>query len=249
MPVIRVNHNKNYTVMSNVHLRDINLSLRAKGLLSMMLSLPPDWDYSVEGLIAINKENVTAIKSALKELRDNGYLVVTKLLPNETESGRFEYIYDIFEEKQAIKKQGIENLPVEILPIEILPVENQLQINKDINNKDILNKDNKVKKKPFASDEMNEAFSLWLQYKKEKKQTYQPTGLQQLINRLQDDIKKYGERTVINSIRNSMSQGWAGIYIKEESTKTEPKQDPASYDIDAFEKKMNTTVPKLRKKG
>ena len=103
MPVIRVNHNKNYTVMSNVHLRDTNLSLRAKGLLSMMLSLPPDWDYSVEGLIAINKENVTAIKSALKELRDNGYLVVTKLLPNETESGRFEYIYDIFEEKQAMK--------------------------------------------------------------------------------------------------------------------------------------------------
>ena len=246
MPVIRVNHNKNYTVMSNVHLRDTNLSLRAKGLLSMMLSLPPDWDYSVEGLIAINKENVTAIKSALKELRDNGYLIVTKKLPNETESGRFEYIYDIFEEKQAIKKQGIEILPIENLPVEILPVENQSQLNKDNIYKDNKNKDIQNKEKPFASDDMNAVFNEWLQYKKEKKQTYQETGLRQLINRLTEDIKKHGERTVINAIKNSMSQGWAGIYIHADDQKQ--NESPASYDIDAFEKKMNTTVPKLRKK-
>ena len=242
MPVIRVNHNKNYTVMSNVHLRDTNLSLRAKGLLSMMLSLPPDWDYSVEGLIAINKENVTAIKSALKELRDNGYLVVTKLLPNETESGRFEYIYDIFEEKQAIKKQGIENLPVEILPIE-----NQPQLNKDNINKDNKNKDIRNKERPFASDAMNETFNLWLQYKKEKNQTYKETGRNQLISKLKEDIEKYGETVVIKWIKESMKNNWAGIYIHEEPKK-QPASDPPSYDIDAFEKKMNTTVPKLRKK-
>ena len=68
MAVFRVNKNKNYTVMSNYHLRDKNLSLKAKGLLSLMLSLPEDWDYTVRGLSAINKESLGAIQSALKEL-------------------------------------------------------------------------------------------------------------------------------------------------------------------------------------
>ena len=117
----------------------------------------------------------------------------------------------------------------------------QQSLPNNIDNKSI---DNTIVK--GFSDDMNAVFNEWLQYKKEKKQTYQPTGLQQLINRLQDDIKKYGERTVINAIRNSMSQGWAGIYIHADDQKKD--EDPPSYDIDAFEKKMNTTVPKLRKK-
>ena len=91
MSVIRVNHNTNYTVMSNVHLRDMRLSLKSIGLLSKILSLPPEWDYTVEGLTAICKDGVTAVKSALKELKDCGYLIVTKRMPNETETGRIEY--------------------------------------------------------------------------------------------------------------------------------------------------------------
>ena len=72
MSIIRVHKSKNFTVMSNYHLRDKNLSLKAKGLLSVMLSLPEDWDYSISGLCSILKENKTAIKSALRELQDNG---------------------------------------------------------------------------------------------------------------------------------------------------------------------------------
>lgn len=113
------------------------------------------------------------------------------------------------------------------------------------NNIDNKNIDNTIVK--GFSDDMNAVFNEWLQYKKEKKQTYQETGLRQLINRLTEDIKKHGERTVINAIKNSMSQGWAGIYIHADDQKP-PASDPPSYDIDAFEKKMNTTVPKLRKK-
>lgn len=112
------------------------------------------------------------------------------------------------------------------------------------NNIDNKNIDNTIVK--GFSDDMNAVFNEWLQYKKEKKQTYQETGLRQLINRLTEDIKKHGERTVINAIKNSMSQGWAGIYIHADDQKQ--NESPASYDIDAFEKKMNTTVPKLRKK-
>ncbi len=67
--VCRVNKNENYTIMSNFHLRSKNLSLKAIGLLSKVLSLPKDWDYSVSGLSSICKEKETAIKAALDELK------------------------------------------------------------------------------------------------------------------------------------------------------------------------------------
>ena len=139
--VCRVNKNGNYTVMSNFHLRSPNLSLKAVGLMSRVLSLPEGWDYSVAGLTAICREKESAIKSALAELKEWGYLVVSKLMPNQTKSGRIEYVYDFFEysekdvpqdeesadddgdvsdeetcsEKttsQEVRKQGIENLPL-----------------------------------------------------------------------------------------------------------------------------------------
>ena len=75
MSKIRVNKTKDYTVLSNHHLKNKNLSLKAKGLLSVMLSLPDDWDYSINGLSFICKENETAITSALDELKENGYLL------------------------------------------------------------------------------------------------------------------------------------------------------------------------------
>lgn len=121
MSVIRVNKTSNYTVMSNYHFKEKEMSLKAKGLLSMMLSLPDNWDYSVGGLVSLCKENETAVKSALNELKKFGYLKVTKLNPSETKSGRYEYIYDIFEnpnQKQEDEKQGVENLGVENLPVE-----------------------------------------------------------------------------------------------------------------------------------
>lgn len=75
MPVFRVERNRNYTTMSNYHLRDKDLSLKAKGLLSMCLSLTESWDYSVNGLVAISKEGRDAILSAVRELEQAGYVV------------------------------------------------------------------------------------------------------------------------------------------------------------------------------
>lgn len=151
MAIFRTHKNQNYTVMSNYHLKEKNMSLKAKGLLSVMLSLPDDWDYSLAGLIAICKENETAVKSALKELKDFGYIRIDKLMPNETESGRIEYVYNVFEQPQNIikqehKKQGLENQPLENQPIE-----NQVQLNtnkqntKELNTKKIKNKKNSKK--------------------------------------------------------------------------------------------------------
>ena len=74
MSVFKIEKNKDFTVMSNYHLRDRNLSYKAKGLLSFMLSLPEDWDYSLKGLCAISKENKDAIRSTFKELQEYNYI-------------------------------------------------------------------------------------------------------------------------------------------------------------------------------
>lgn len=111
MAILRINKTTNYTVMSNYHLRDSNLTLKAKGLLSYMLSCEDDWQFSIKGLVTIHRENETAIKSALKELQDNGYLIVNKHYPNE-ECGRIEYEYIIYETPNS-EIQGVENLWVE----------------------------------------------------------------------------------------------------------------------------------------
>ena len=102
-----------------------------------------DWEYSIEGLVSICKESEVAVKSALNELKKFNYLKVTKLLPNQTETGRIEYIYDIFEKpQQAIEKQGVENLGVEILDVEIQALENQGQLNtKELNTKELNTKE------------------------------------------------------------------------------------------------------------
>ena len=143
MAIIRMNKSSDYTVMSNTHLKEKNMSLKAKGLLSLMLSLRDDWEYSVEGLVSICKESEVAVKSALNELKKFNYLKVTKLLPNQTETGRIEYIYDIFEKpQQDIEKQGVENLGVEILDVEIQALENQGQLNtKELNTKELNTKE------------------------------------------------------------------------------------------------------------
>ncbi len=70
MSIFKIEKTKDYTIMSNYHLRDRNLSYKAKGLLSFLLSLPKDWNYPLKGLCAISKENRDAIRSTLKELQD-----------------------------------------------------------------------------------------------------------------------------------------------------------------------------------
>ena len=148
--IFRVNKTSDYVVMSNRHFREKQMSLKAKGLLSEMLSLPDDWDYSIAGLAAINKESVTSIKSALAELQDFGYLIIEKIYPDKSSSGRIEYVYNVYEypqnlvvDNQPIEKQGVEKQGVEKQPLEKQAVENHSQYNikkQNINNKNINNK-------------------------------------------------------------------------------------------------------------
>lgn len=99
MAVFRVARTGDYTVMSNYHLRDKRLSLKAKGLLSQMLSLPDDWDYTLSGLCAINLESKDAIRTAIVELERLGYIQRRQTV---TESGRFAgNEYTIYERPQS----------------------------------------------------------------------------------------------------------------------------------------------------
>ena len=158
MAKIRVNKNKNYSVISNYHLQDKKLSLKAKGLMCLMLSLPENWDYSIKGLTKIVKENETAVINALKELKEHGYLVINKLNPSETASGKYEYVYDIFEvPKQDIGFQDLENQDLENQDLENLPLEintNIINTKNKINNK-IYNIYGKFKRIKLTDDEYN----------------------------------------------------------------------------------------------
>ena len=126
MAVIRTIKNDNYTTMCNTHLRDKNLSLKAKGLLSMMLSLPDKWHYSVKGLEGICKESKNTINSVLNELEDNNYLVRRRRYCNGKIS---EWEYIIFENN--------ENHDEELLHLKNEDIENEDIENEDIENRDV----------------------------------------------------------------------------------------------------------------
>ncbi len=126
MSVIRTIKNENYTTMCNTHLRDKNLSLKAKGLLSMMLSLPDKWHYSVKGLEGICKESKNTINSVLNELEDNNYLVRRRRYCNG-KIGEWEYI--IFENN--------ENHDEELLHLKNEDLENEDLENEDLENRDV----------------------------------------------------------------------------------------------------------------
>ena len=95
MAVFRVERTGDYTVMSNFHLKDKRLSLKAKGLLSQMLSLPDDWDYTLSGLCFINRESKDAIRSAINELERAGYIRRRQTIDATGKFGANEYsIYE-----------------------------------------------------------------------------------------------------------------------------------------------------------
>ena len=123
MAVFRVEKNQNYTVMSNHHLRNTDLSLKSKGLLSQMLSLPEEWDYTLKGLSKINREGIDAIREAIRELERAGYVTRTRVRNEKGQLGAADYV--------------IHEFPMPPKPI----LENPTQLNKELSNKELSNTD------------------------------------------------------------------------------------------------------------
>ena len=154
MATYRVERTKDYTVMSNCHLRDTSLTLKAKGLLSMMLSLPDEWNYTTRGLAAICKEGVDAIGKALKELENAGYIVRRQLRGAGGKISDTEYV--IYEQPQQRPQPDTDNpdtgipdtdlpdtenpyldKPDTVKPDTVQPdTENRAELNKDISSKE-----------------------------------------------------------------------------------------------------------------
>ena len=138
MAVFRVERNTGYTVMSNHHLRNKELTLKAKGLLSQMLSLPEDWDYTLAGLSHINREKIDAIREAVRELERAGYIVRSR---ERDAKGRLRGAdYVIYEQPQlpptpdlpTLENPTLENPTQENPTLEKPTQENPMQLNKEI---------------------------------------------------------------------------------------------------------------------
>ena len=113
MAVFRVEKTKDYTVMSNYHLKDKTITLKAKGLLSQMLSLPESWNYTLEGLAQLNKEKIDAIRAAVKELETAGYIERSRERDSKGRLG--DTIYTIFEQPKppTLENPTLENPTLE----------------------------------------------------------------------------------------------------------------------------------------
>jgi len=171
MAIFRVEKTQDFTVMSNHHLRNESLTLKAKGLLSQILSLPPRWDFTLRGLSQINIENVDAIRTAIHELEREGYVTRSRVRKENGQLGGTEYIIheqppEVFTSNGATTQpiSGLPALGEPILdyPTQVFPaLENPTQLNTeeykdlDLSNTEILNTDSI----PFISPSMREKTS------------------------------------------------------------------------------------------
>ena len=133
MAVFRIEKTRDYTVMSNYHLRDRSLSLKAKGLLSLMLSLPENWDYTMKGLARICKDGIDSISGGIRELEAHGYLIRARVRGANGQLGSIEYT--ILEQPKApspTQEKPIRENPVQANPMLDAPIqENPAQLNKE----------------------------------------------------------------------------------------------------------------------
>ena len=137
MAVFRIEKTRDYTVMSNYHLRDRSLSLKAKGLLSLMLSLPEDWDYTMKGLARICKDGIDSISGGIRELEAHGYLVRARVRNENGQLGSIEYT--ILEQPKEpaqtpapVREKPIRENPIQVKPMLDAPIqENPAQLNKE----------------------------------------------------------------------------------------------------------------------
>ena len=238
MAVMRINKTTDYTVMSNYHFREKDMSLKAKGLLSLMLSLPEDWDFTVKGLANLNKDGVDGVRAALEELKSFGYLKVTR---ERNEKGQVSgTVYDIYEkptqekpvleepkEEKPVLEEPKEEKPILEKPIQEKPIqENPTQLNtkgiKYLNNKILKESSTKgikesarAKKEPeqyFEDEELNCKFLEFLAMRKKiRKPVRTDRALKALLKKLHE-LSDGDLGTMKKIIDQSLDKEWLGFF-------------------------------------
>ena len=223
MAVFRVEKSKDYSVMANFHFRDRNLSWKAKGILSNMLSLPDDWDYSLAGLEKLAKDGETSTRSAIKELEVAGYLERKPV----REKGRIvDWEYIIFE------KPKIENQIVEEPVVENPQVENQGQYNtnqlttneqrtkkskesKQATFDDLISKylsDDGINYKYQDAQERRELLQEWLKVRKAKRAAMTNRAIELNLQKL-NELARQSNMSVTEYLQEVICRGWAAFFV------------------------------------
>lgn len=253
MAVYRVEKTKDYTVMANYHLRDENLSLRAKGLLSLLLSLPDDWNITIRGLMAFTKDGFDSIQAVMKELRDAGYISGEQKRGERGKLAGWEY---------TIRESPQRDLPCVAKPCVVKPrVAKPAQQNTELQNTDQQNTNiiynittippkspDEAKQKTDEitsllessnlSEEVKTALRGWIAYKAERKEKYVPRGFASLLTQVAKNAKEYGDDAVVELITECEGCNYAGIIWDKLSRK--PQGTQITYLSPKTEKKQRT---------
>lgn len=243
MAVIRVNKTADYTVMSNAHFREKGMSLKAKGLLSLMLSLPDSWDYSIAGLTTLSTDGKDSVMSGLNELEKFGYLIRTRSFDDK---GRFAgYDYDIFEspqtEKPYAENPNTDKPKAEISETEKPYAENPTQLN---NNQSITNisntNDKKKESKANSFDSLIENFANgneeirkllgdWLKVRKAKRAAMTDRAIELNLQKL-DRLAAESNLSVAEYLKEVICRGWSAFFPIKNFDASTPKQSGSIMD-------------------
>lgn len=248
MAIFRIEKKTDFTIISNTHFRDKNLSWKAKGLLSTILSLPEDWDYSLTGLTALSKDGRDSCNAAIKELEKNGYLLRRQI----RENGKIvDWEYIVFEKPVTdlpdTKKPHTEKPVTDFPHLEKPHVGNPQQlstnkqstnisITKELNIKEKESVNTKEKEKSIddviaeQKEKLQEPLRGFVKMRKSIKKPITTHGLEILISKLRK--LSGGHISVAEEIINqSIMNGWQGVFaLKEEpTTPTKKKSDGSEY--------------------
>lgn len=223
--IIRVHKTNNFTVMSNTHFKEKGMSLKAKGLLSLMLSLPDDWNYSISGLVRLSKDGKDSVMTALAELEEFGYLTRHRTTDSK---GKFSGVeYNIFEQPQQGKPVA-ENPNSAEQHAENTNAENPTQLNTNelsINNKELKESNTKDKKdinigdyasllEEIKNDQLRNLYVDYVEMRRNMGSPITQRGLSMLITRCErisaghiEKQKRLLEMAIIN--------GWKNVYEPE----------------------------------
>ena len=208
MAVMRINKTTDYTVMSNYHFREKDMSLKAKGLLSLMLSLPEDWDFTIKGLANLNKDGVDGVRAALEELKSFGYLKVTR---ERNEKGQVSgTVYDIYEK------------PTQEKPIQENPTQLNTKGIKYLNNKILKESSTKgIKESARAKKESEQYFedeelnSKFLEFLAMRKKIRKPVRTDRALKALLKKLHQLSDGDVglmKQIIDQSLDKEWLGFF-------------------------------------
>lgn len=220
MSTVRVNKTKNYTVLSNNHFKEKTMSLKAKGLLSLMLSLPDDWNYSIAGLVSLSKDGKDSVMAALNELEKFGYLIRTRLT---NDKGQFAGVeYDIYEEPQrdnpSAEKPNSDNENEGNPNAEDQP-QLKTKFTKNLKIKDVENKDTKqlllLLDSSVANNDLRKTYIDYIKMRIDIGSPLTERGLALLIQRCHR-MTQGNEKRQIRLLEIAIINNWKNVYHPKE---------------------------------